>query len=84
MNWSAEEVALVPFAVVTVTSTVPVPAGAVAMIVVGETTCTFALFTAPKATLDDAVKPVPVMSTCVPPEGEPAAGDNDVTLGSTR
>ena len=38
MNWSAEPVVLVPPGVVTVTSTVPVPAGAVAVIEVAELT----------------------------------------------
>ena len=38
MNWSAAEVAEVPPAVVTVTSTVPAPAGAVAVIEVAELT----------------------------------------------
>ena len=38
MNWSADEVAEVPPVVVTVTSTVPLPAGEVAVIEVAEST----------------------------------------------
>ena len=40
MNWSAGEVAEVPPGVVTVTSTVPLPAGEVAVIEVAESTVT--------------------------------------------
>ena len=41
MNWSAEDVAEVPGGVITVTSTVPVPAGLSAVIVVSLTTVRF-------------------------------------------
>ena len=68
MNWSAGLVALVPAGVVTVTSTVPEPAGAVAVMEV-------ALFTVtvggrgvdPNFTPVAPVKLVPVMVTEVPP-----------------
>ena len=50
MNWSAADVAEVPPAVVTVTSTVPVPAGEVAVIWVAELTVTPVAAAAPNVT----------------------------------
>ena len=55
LNWSAAEVADVPAGVVTVTSTVPVPAGLTAVTVVAFTTVTSVAGVVPKST---AVAPV--------------------------
>ena len=57
----------VPAGVVTVTSTVPVPAGLSAVIVVSLTTVTFVAAVVPKSTAVAPVKPVPVIVTKVPP-----------------
>ena len=50
MNWSADEVAEAPTGVTTVTSTVPPPAGLVAVICVSETTVTALALLAPNCT----------------------------------
>ena len=50
VNWSAEETADVPLEVVTVTFTVPVPAGHVAVISVAELTVKRIAGTLPKST----------------------------------
>jgi hypothetical protein len=82
VNWSALEVGDPPSAVVTVTFTVPaVPAGAVAVISVEETTVKLAAGFEPKSTAVAPVRFVPVMVTLVPPAGSPASGDTDVTVG---
>ena len=65
--------ALVPTGVVTVTSTVPEPAGEVTVICVDEVAVMVAGF-GPKSTALAAVKPVPVMVTELPPACTPAAG----------
>ena len=71
---SAEEIADVPPAVVTVTSTVPAAcAGEVAVIWVSETTVKVAAAVAPKWIAVAAVKPVPAMVTEVPPAVGPAS-----------
>ena len=72
MNWSAALVALVPPPAVTVTSTVPVPAGSVAVIRVELFTVKFVAAVAPKRTVFAPrnplpVNPVPVMETWSPP-----------------
>ena len=67
MKWSALEVAEVPPGVVTVTSTVPVPAGEVAEIEVALLTTTPVAALAPKCTAVAPVNPVPVIVTLVPP-----------------
>ncbi len=82
MNWSPAEVALVPPAVVTLTSTVPVPAGEVAVIEVALLTVTLAAGAAPKLTTAARVKPVPVIVTLVPPDAGPVVGLRLVTLGA--
>ena len=81
MNWSAALVALVPPAVFTVTSTVALPAGAVALILV-ELLNVKAAETAPKKTPVAPVKFVPVMLTGVPPTVGPAVGLIAVTVGA--
>jgi hypothetical protein len=81
VNWSAAPVALVPPGVVTRTSTVPVPAGAVAVMEVAEFTVKPVAGAAPKVTAVAAVKLVPVIVTEVPPAAGPEVGDIDVTAG---
>jgi hypothetical protein len=67
-------VALVPFGVVTVTSTVPVSLGEIAVIEVVELTVKLVALTEPKLTALVPLKPVPVMVTTVPPASGPLAG----------
>ena len=81
MNWSAAEVPDVPPAVVTLTSTVPVPAGEVAVIDVAELTVKLVAAVAPNVTNVAPVKPVPVMVTVVPPAAGPDVGEIDATVG---
>ncbi|PIT03973.1 hypothetical protein TSA1_26775 [Bradyrhizobium nitroreducens] len=81
MNWSAAEVADVPPAVVTVISTVPVPAGDVAVIEVAELTVKPVAAVAPNVTALAPERFVPVMTTVVPPVCGPAVGAIDVTVG---
>src|SRR5215470_10860754 len=71
----------VPAGVVTVMYTVPVPGGLVAVICVAESMVNCAA-AAPKLTpvaAGEAVKPVPVMVTLVPPLVVPLAGETPVT-----
>jgi len=82
VNWSAAEVAEVPPAVVTVTSTVPVPAGEVAVIDVALLTTIPVAALAPNVTAEAPVSPVPVMVTLVPPARTPAFGLTPVTVGT--
>ena len=65
---------LVPTGVVTVTSTVAVPAGEVTVMAPAETTVKLAAATEPKLTALAPVKPEPVMVTVLPPAGRPATG----------
>ena len=81
MNWSAADVAEVPPAVVTLTSTVPVPAGDVAVIWVAELTVKLVAAVAPKVTAVAPEKPEPMMITVVPPAKGPAVGEIEVTVG---
>ena len=81
MNWSAADVAEVPAPVVTVTSTVPAPAGDVATIEVAELTVKFVAPVTPKFTAVTPVKPVPVMVTVVPPIAGPDVGKIELTVG---
>ena len=82
MNWSAALVADVPPVVVTRTSTVPVPAGAVAVIWVAELTVNVVAGVAPKVTAVAPAKFVPVMVTVVPAVMGPADGEIEVTVGA--
>ena len=83
VNLSAEEVADVPPAVVTVTFTVAAAcAGEVAVIWVSETTAKVVAAVKPKSTAVAAVKPVPVMVTGVPPAAGPALGATELTVGT--
>ncbi len=82
MNWSADEVALVPASLATVTSTVPAAAGfVVAVMDVSELTVKLDAAVAPKLTAVALVSPVPVMVTTVPPVVGPAPGLTAVTVG---
>ncbi len=83
MKRSADEVALVPAALATVTSTVPGAAGAVvAVIDVSELTVKVLAAVAPKLTAVALAKPLPVMVTDVPPAVVPAFGLMAVTAGA--
>ena len=77
---SAAVAELVPFGVVTVTSTFPVPAGAVALMDVSDPTVKGA-GTDPKRTAVAPVKAVPATVTWVPPASGPEEGLIPVTVG---
>jgi hypothetical protein len=74
-------VAEVPPRATTVTFTVPVPAGLVAMICVAEVTVKLLAATVPKSTSVAPVNPVPVIVTDVPPDVDPDLGLMPVTAG---
>ena len=80
MKWSAALVVLVPAEVPTVTSTVPVPPGDEAVIVVA-LTIVKATPALPKRTLLAPAKFVPVIVTAVPPPVGPLFGLTPVTVG---
>lgn len=84
MNWSAADVAEVPPAVVTVTSTVPVPTGEVAVIDVALTTLTPVAGVAPNVTAVALRRLVPVMVTVVPPPPGPVVGEIELTVGAAK
>jgi len=67
--------------VVTVTSTVPVPAGETAVIEVAELTVKLVALAEPNLTAVAPLKFVPVMLTEVPPVTEPSLGLTFVTTG---
>jgi hypothetical protein len=81
VNRSAELVALVPAAVVTVTSRVPIPAGEVAVIWVALLTVKEPAALLPNLTAVAPEKLVPVMVTLVPPGGGPVFGMTLITVG---
>ena len=70
-----------PPVVVTLTSTVPVPAGEVAVIWVAELTVKPVAAAAPKTTAVAPDRLVPVMVTVVAPASGPDVGEIDVTVG---
>ena len=75
-------VELVPYGVVTVTTTVPAdPAGAPAVIEVSETTVKLVAAVPPKCTAVAPVRLVPVIVTEVPPAVGPEAGEIALTAG---
>ena len=82
MKRSAAEIAEVPPVVVTVTSTVPTPAGDVAVIEVAELTVKPVAFVAANLTAVAPVKFVPVIVTVVPPAVGPDVGEIEVTVGA--
>jgi hypothetical protein len=79
---SAPEVVEVPLNVVTVTSTVPDPAGEVAVIEVAEFTVNEVALVVPNLTAEAPSRPVPVMVTLVLPAVGPAFGLTTVTVGA--
>ena len=81
VNWSAAEVALVPPTVITLMSTVPVPAGAVAVIEVALFTVKPVAAAPPNVTAVALEKPVPEIVTTVPPPDGPLVGETDMTVG---
>jgi hypothetical protein len=81
-KWSFSVVAEVPPAVLTVRSTVPVPAGETAVIEVLELTTTPLAAAVPNVTLAPAAKFVPVIVTLVAPAVGPLFGLNALTVGS--
>ena len=69
----------------TVTSTVPAdPDGAVAVILLSETTVKLAGLPEPKSTTVALVKPLPVIVTVFPPPTAPAPGDTPLTTGAPK
>ncbi len=83
MNTSAADVADVPPALVTVTSTGPADsAGETTVNEVALTTVTADPAVAPKATVDPGRNPVPVTVTAVPPAIGPDAGTRPETVGT--
>jgi hypothetical protein len=78
---SAAPVALVPSGVVTVTSTVPLPGGDVAVICVSLLTVNAVAAVEPNPTRVAPVKPVPVIVTVVEPLAGPEDGATLVTAG---
>ena len=85
MNWSAELVADVWLPTATVTSTVPVPAGLVALQDEVVVQLTEVAGTVPKLTVvppEEAENPVPVMATLVPPDAGPVVGLMVLTVGA--
>ena len=70
----------VPDAVVTVTSTVPLSGGLVAVTCVAES-AVIVPAAPPKLTLVAPARPVPVIVTAVPPSVVPLAGEIPVTAG---
>ena len=70
-----------PPGVVTVTSTVPVPEGLLAVIWVAESTVNAEAGVDPKVTAVAPVSPVPVIVTDDPPDATPAVGLTAVTAG---
>ena len=80
---SAAELADVPPGVVTVTSMVPLPGGAVAVMLVADTTVNDEAAVEPNDTLVAPVKFVPVIVTLVPPAVGPDVGETDVTVGAS-
>ena len=82
MNRSGELAALVPPVPATLTSTVPEPAGAVAVSRFGEVTVTPVAGAAPKLTVDPESNPVPPTVTTVPPAEAPDDGLIPVTVGA--
>ena len=77
MNWADA----VPFGVVTVTLTVPLPEGLVAVICVSLSTVKLLAAFEPKETLVVRIKPVPVIVTLVPPAAGPLVGLMPDTFG---
>ena len=73
-----------PFGVVMLTSTMPVPGGETAVIDVSLLKVNELACQGPKRTSVTPVKPVPMISTTVPPFTEPEVGLIDVIAGSGK
>jgi hypothetical protein len=84
VNRSAADVPEVPPAAVTVISTVPAPAGDVAVIDVAELTVKLAAAVAPNFTAVTPLKFVPDIVTGVPPLAGPDVGEIAVTVGAPK
>ena len=85
VKWSLDEVALVPFGVVTVTSTVPTDSvGDVAVTELDELTVKPVAAEAPNLTAVAPVRLAPVIVTTVPPVAGPLAGLTRKTAGRGR
>ena len=82
MYSSAAEVALWPPGVLTVTSTVPEPAGEVAVTCVADSALSAVAALAPNLTSLAPVRFVPVIVTVVPPPAGPLVGETFVTVGA--
>ena len=82
LNRSALDTALVPPAMVTLTLTVPLPVGLLAVILVGLTTTMRVAALAPNRTLAPRTKSAPMMVTTVPPRRGPSRGETEVTRGA--
>jgi hypothetical protein len=82
VNWPTAPVALLPLEFVTVTSTVPLPAGEVAVIDVALLTVNEVAGVPPNRTAVARMKLSPVMVTGVPPVAGPLFGEIDVTVGA--
>ena len=82
-NWSADTGALTPDGVTTVTSTVPVPAGDVAVTEV-ELSAVMVPGVEPKSTAVAPDRLVPVIVTLVPPPVGPVTGLMEVTAEAER
>ena len=83
VKWSAEVASLGPSGVPTVTSTVPAPIGAWAVIVVLEWTSKLVASRSPNSTDVAVLRWVPVIVTTVPPVPGPSEGSTFVTVGAT-
>ena len=75
---------LVPPGPVTVTDTMPVPAGAIAVICVSELTVNEVAGVPPKLTAVTPVRPDPVSVTVVPPAVDPWLGLMLLNVGTAR
>jgi hypothetical protein len=83
VNWSGEDGNDVPYGVVTVTSTVPtVPAGAVTVICVAESTVKSLAGVTSNFTAVAPFRLVPVMTTAGSPASGPLFGLTAVTVGA--
>jgi hypothetical protein len=70
--------------VVTVTTTLPVPGGEVAVIVTALMTFTFVAPVPPNETVAGDAKLIPVMVTTLPPLVRPDEGDRPLTVGGDK
>jgi hypothetical protein len=82
VSWLARSAGDVPNGETTLTETTPESVGAVATIVVGETTVNFDEVSVPKSTALTDANPVPEIVTVAPPPADTALGDSDVTAGA--